>query len=106
MHILGAGEQLAEGAQDRENAGLAAARLLGKAGRALADLAVDAVVARVPDVGRREAGQMEADRSEQQAPALVERLDRKAPAARRQHQRRVDKPHVPARIAPGELEAR
>ena len=106
MLVIRAGEQLAEGAQNRKNAGLPAARLLGKAGRALADLAVDAVVARVPDVGRREAGQMAADRSEQQPPALVERLDGKAVPARRQHQRRVDKPHVPARIAPGELEAR
>ena len=45
-------------------------------------------------------------RSEQQAPALVERLDRELAAARGQHQRRVDKPHVPARIAAGKLEAR
>src|SRR5437879_413179 len=49
---------------------------------------------------------MVSDRSEQQATALVERLDGKGAAARRQHQRRVDKAHIPARIAAGKLEAR
>src|SRR5712691_5495378 len=45
-------------------------------------------------------------RSEQQTPALVERLDPEVAAARGQHQRRVDKAHIPARIAAGKLKAR
>ena len=44
--------------------------------------------------------------AEQDAAALVQGFDAETETARRQHQRRVDKPHVPARVAAGELEAR
>src|SRR5262249_4742912 len=38
--------------------------------------------------------------------ALVERLDREPASARGEDQRRIDKAHVPSRVAAGELEAR
>ncbi len=106
MLVLRAGEQLAERAQHREDAGLAAAFFLGKPGGAVADRADDAVRVDAAHFDRREVGESLSHRSEQEAPAFVERLNRKIAAARRQHQRRVDKPHVPARIAAGKLEAR
>src|SRR6266849_329018 len=46
------------------------------------------------------------NRSEQDPPARIQRLDGEVAAARCQHQRRVDKTHVPACIAAGKLEAR
>ncbi len=106
MLVFGTGEEVAERPQYRKHAGLAAALLLREAGVAGADRAVDAAVAGVADLCRREAIQMVGDRPKQQLPPRVQRLDPKAAAARRQHQRRIDKPHVPARVAAGKLEAR
>src|SRR5262249_7411697 len=44
--------------------------------------------------------------SEENAPALVQCVDREPAALRGEHQRRIDKPHVPPRIAAGKLKAR
>ena len=106
LGVLGAGETLAECAQQREHAGLAAALLLRKPGGAFADLTIDAVRAGAPDLGRREVVKRRRHGAEQKAPALVQGLDRKNAIPRRQDERRVDKPHIPTRIAAGKLEAR
>src|SRR3954447_16648348 len=106
MLFLGTGKQLSERPQHRKDRRLPAALLLGKAFAALADLARDPVGAAVTDLRGIEARQMTLDRRQQHRTALVQRLDRESAPARGQDQRRIDKPHVPARVTARKLETR
>jgi hypothetical protein len=106
MLVLGAREQIDQRAQHREDRGLPTAFFFGKALRAFANLPRDAVVGGELDAGRREAGDDHRNRVQENAAAPVQRLDRKLPPARSEHQRRIDKAHVPARVPAGKLEAR
>ena len=106
MLVLGTPEQIVERAQHREDARLPAALLFREAGIAVADRALDTVLPGAPDLGCGECGKRLGNRRDQHPPALIQRLDREIAPARRQHQRRIDKPHIEPRIAAGKLEAR
>src|SRR5213076_1406566 len=77
-----------------------------EAGVAVADRTFDAVLPGAPGLGCRECGKRLGYRRDQHPPALIQRLDREIAPPRRQHQRRVDKPHIKPGIAPRKLEAR
>ena len=106
MLVFRALEQGDQRAQHREHRRLTAALLLGEACCRLADHAADASVARGAELDRVEAPQRVGDRRKQHLAAGVERLDRETAATRAEHQRRIDKAHVPAGVAAGKLEAR
>ena len=106
MLVLRAGEQFPQRPQHREDRWLTAALFLRKTLAAFPYVALDPVGAAMPDSDRVERRQMIRDGGQQHRAAFVERLDRKRPSARGQHERRIDKPHVPSCVAARKLEAR
>src|SRR5208282_941500 len=85
---------------------LPAAALLGEPLFGLSDFARNAVVCGSLGARRCESGERIAHGFQQHAAAPVQRVDRKPAPTPGEHQRRIDKTHVPAGVPAGKLEAR
>ena len=104
--ILGTTEQIDQGAQNREHRRLPAAALLRETLLGLLDFARYPIAPDPLDADCGQVGQALGNRVQQNAAALVQRIDREPTPARGKNQRRVDKPHIPPRVTAGKLEAR
>src|ERR1700757_1112652 len=106
MLILGAAEQVDQPLQDRKYRGLPAAALFRKALIGLLDLARNVVKRDPLNIGVGEAREVISDWLDKNATALVQCLYGKSATARCKNQRRVDKAHIPPRIAARKLKTR
>src|SRR5215471_415705 len=106
MLIFGTGEQVDQVSQDREHRRLSTAALLREAPLRFFDLTRNTVGFSPFNKGGGEIGEVPRNRRDENSASLVQRFDRKSAALCRKDKRRVDKPHVPARVAAGKLEAR
>ena len=104
--VFATAEQIDQGAQNREYRRLAAAALFREALLALLDLAQYPIAPDPLETICGESREALRNRVQQDAAALVQGVDREPASARGNNQRRVDKPHIPPRVAAGKFETR
>src|SRR4051794_29143643 len=106
MLVFATAEQIDQAAQNREHRRLTAAALLRKALLCLLDLARYLLAPNSLHANCGQASKAFGNRPQQNEAALVQRVDREPAPARGKNQRRVDKAHIPPRVAAWKFEAR